>query len=240
MQSSSRRMHSHDVRALAIWPPHMPLPASHRRQFPLDVAPVLASGGLDMSVVVTPAALPASTVTHVVNPLATSADATFEDAYHRRLAYTSAPYHASALHLARAARLLLCMRDAGVSLWRIHRRRTMFFDDEDPDSEPPADGGWEQVLDMDFSVHTNLVASAISDDGRWIAVSDWYESKLFRIEELVSLPIDIILFVVLPVIMIGKRHSEAQTNTRFHIDSASSVARLTNRRVMLHIFARQQ
>ena len=131
-------MHSHDVRALAIWPPHTPLPASHRRQFPLDVAPVLASGGLDMSVVVTPAALPASTVTHVVNPLATSADATFEDAYHRRLAYTSAPYHASALHLARTARLLLCMRDAGVSLWRIHRRRTMFFDADDPDSEPPA------------------------------------------------------------------------------------------------------
>ncbi|KAF7794114.1 hypothetical protein EIP86_005244 [Pleurotus ostreatoroseus] len=185
VQTSSRRMHSHDVRALAIWPPHTALPPAHRRVLPLDVAPVLASGGLDMSVVLTPAALPASTaVAKVVNPLATSVVSTFEDAYHRRLAYTSAPYHASGLHLARKARLVLCMRDAGVSLWRVHRRRTMFFNTDDPDEEPPADGGWEQVLDMDLSVHTNLVASAISDDGRWIAVSDWYESRLFRIEEL--------------------------------------------------------
>jgi len=46
--------------------------------------------------------------------------------------------------------------------------------------------GFEQVLDMDLNVHTNLVASAISGDGKWIAVSDWYESKLFHLETLVS------------------------------------------------------
>ena len=75
------------------------------------------------------------------------------------------------------------MRDAGVSLWRIRPRRSA---DPIEGEEPAEDGGWEPVLDMDLSVHTNLVASAISDDGRWLAVSDWYESKLFRIETLVS------------------------------------------------------
>ncbi len=27
-------MHSHDIRALAIWPPYTPLPGAHKRQFP--------------------------------------------------------------------------------------------------------------------------------------------------------------------------------------------------------------
>ena len=139
-----------------------------------------------MSIAVTPAALSGSTVTKVINPLSTSNVATFEDSYQRRLAYTSAPYHGSALHLARQARLLLCMRDSGLSVWRIQPRRTVAFDEEDPDRDPPEDGGWVPVLDMDLNVHTNLVASAISDDGRWIAVSDWYESRLFRVESDVS------------------------------------------------------
>src|SRR5882757_5063458 len=69
VQSSSRRMHSHDVRSLVTWPPYTALPSSHKRQFPLNIAPVLASGGLDMCVILTPAAMSVSTtVTKVVNP----------------------------------------------------------------------------------------------------------------------------------------------------------------------------
>ncbi|KAI0690679.1 WD40-repeat-containing domain protein [Cytidiella melzeri] len=194
VQSVSRRLHSHDVRALAVWPPHTPLPTTHCRQFPLDVAPVLASGGLDMSVVVTPAALPSSTITKVVNPLSTSTVATFEDSYHRRLAYNSGSFHASALHVARQARLLLCQRDAGVSVWRISEKgigrksgmeRSRDEEEEEGEEVPfPSVGGWEPVLDMDLSVHTNIVTSGISDDGTWVAVADWYESKLFRLQAL--------------------------------------------------------
>lgn len=192
VQSVGRRLHSHDVRALAIWPPHCPLPPSHRRQFPLDIAPILASGGLDMSVVVTPAALPSSTITKIINPLSTSQAATYEDSYHRRLAYNSGAFNASALHLARQARLLLCQRDAGVSIWRIREKeRGPGEGEEDAESAepPPSIGGWEPVLDMDLTVHTNLIASAISDDGRWVVVSDWYESKLFRLHRLVRNPL---------------------------------------------------
>ncbi|OCH96584.1 YVTN repeat-like/Quino protein amine dehydrogenase [Obba rivulosa] len=178
--SSSRRMHSHDVRALAIWPPHTPLPASHKRQFPIDVPPILVSGGLDMSLVLKPVALPTSTVVKIQNPLVTSMSTTFEDSYHRRLTYSSGPYSTSALRLARQARLLLCARDTGLTVWRILRRSSSPGTDEE---EPSADGGYERVLDIDLNVHTNVVTSAISDDGKWIAVSDWYEAKLFRLEE---------------------------------------------------------
>ncbi|KAK0465326.1 WD40-repeat-containing domain protein [Desarmillaria tabescens] len=178
IQSSSRRMHSHDIRALAMWPPYTPLPTSHKRSFPIDVAPVLASGGLDMSVVVTPAALPSSTVKKIINPLATSVEATFGDSYHRRLAYAAGPSNVSSICISRSARLVSCLREAGVSIWRINQRSE---DDIDAGETASGDDAWEKVLEMDLNVHTNLVASAISDDGRWFVVSDLYETKLFSL-----------------------------------------------------------
>jgi U3 small nucleolar RNA-associated protein 4 len=188
IQSVSRRLHSHDVRSLAMWPPYTPLPPSHRRQFPLDIAPVLASGGLDMSVVVAPAALPTNTITKVINPLSTSKVANFEDSYHRRLAYSSGPYNASAVHVAREARLLLCQRDSSASVWRILPKPAppSHTDDGETETPLPTEGGWQPVVDLELMVNTNLVASAISDDGQWVVVSDWYESKLFRLDKQVG------------------------------------------------------
>ncbi|CAA7264711.1 unnamed protein product [Cyclocybe aegerita] len=186
-QTTSRRMHSHDVRALAIWPPYTPLPPAHKRAFPIDVAPVLASGGLDMSVVLTPAALPTSTVVKVMNPLDTSVEATFEDSYHRKLAYVSR----GAVRAAKTARLVSCAREAGLSIWCIRKK---LVEQEEPQpqvspeaidldgvDEQPFAGGWEKVLEMDLNVHSNIVAHEISDDGRWLVVSDLYESKLFSL-----------------------------------------------------------
>lgn len=185
IQTSSRRMHSHDVRALATWPPYTTLPSSHRRQFPIDVAPILASGGLDMSVVVTPAALPMNTVVKIVNPISTSVHSTYEDSYHRRLAYSSGPSSTSAVHVAREARLVCCARDAGLGIWKILRKPTPA--DEEPTAADEVErAGWEKVLDMELNVHTNLLASAISDNGHWLVVSDLYESKLFALHSEVS------------------------------------------------------
>jgi U3 small nucleolar RNA-associated protein 4 len=123
IQAASRRLHSHDVRALAIWPPYAPIPAAHLLnsgvyRFPADIAPILASGGLDMSVTLTPAALPRATSHRLVNPLGTSTSGTFEDAYHRRVAYPTGAAGTSALSLARGARMIACAADARVSVWR--------------------------------------------------------------------------------------------------------------------------
>ncbi|KAG6866810.1 hypothetical protein C0991_008746 [Blastosporella zonata] len=184
VQSCSRRMHSHDVRALATWPPYTVLPSSHKRRFPIDVSPILASGGLDMSVVVTPAALPSTTVVKVINPLLTSAHCTFEDSYHRRLAYSSGASGTSAIQVARKARLVSCIRDSGLSVWRVKARPSSYGDESlEAEAGPvdPESAGWEKVLEMDLNVHTNLIASGISDDGQWLVVSDLYETKLFSI-----------------------------------------------------------
>ncbi|KAJ3919467.1 WD40 repeat-like protein [Lentinula edodes] len=182
MQTSSRRMHAHDVRSLAIWPPYTPLPSSHKRHFPSDIAPVIASGGLDMSVVVTPAALPSSTLlSKVINPLATSVHANFDDSYHRRLAYSSGPSSTSAIHIARQARLVSCMQESRLSIWRILKRPSLSDEDEEEMMEETDSADWEKCVEMELDVHTNLVASAISDDGKWLVVSDLYETKLFRL-----------------------------------------------------------
>ncbi|KAI5898640.1 WD40 repeat-like protein [Schizophyllum commune H4-8] len=178
VQTRARRLHSHDVRALAMWPPHVCLPPALRRPQPSGIAPVLASGGLDMNVVLTPAATASATVTKVVNPLATSVDVTFEEAYQRRLAYPAT----AAVRVAPQARLVACMRDAALTLWRILNKQDVPADELPVPPDSDADN-WEKVLEMDFNVETNLLAHAVSSDGRWLAVSDLYETKLFRLQE---------------------------------------------------------
>lgn len=179
VRTATKRMHSHDVRGLSMWPPYSPLPPSHQRAFRSYIAPLLVSGGLDMCVVVTPAALPRSTTTRVANPLATSVTATFGDAYHRRIAYSSGPHGTVGLHLAKGARLVLSTGDTSLAVWRLPEKSSV-----EVDSEVALDAkthGWCKVLEMTLRVQTNIVASAISDDGRWLAVSDAFETKLFSL-----------------------------------------------------------
>lgn len=183
VQTAAKRMHSHDVRALAVWPPYTAVSPPHRRLTPVDTVPIVVSGGLDMSVAATPAAsAQVTTKAKLVNPLATSVITTFEDAYHRRLAYSAGFNGATAIHVARQARLVLCLRDTSVSLWRIPTH-------EVPDEAVEGEEGertYEEVLEMDLNVRTNIVAGALSGDGKWLAVSDRYEVKLFSLSTTVG------------------------------------------------------
>lgn len=44
----------------------------------------------------------------------------------------------------------------------------------------------QAILEMNFKDDRNLTASALSEDGHWIAVADIEEVKLFRVDENVS------------------------------------------------------
>ncbi|KAG0702695.1 WD40 repeat-like protein [Suillus ampliporus] len=188
IQSGSRRVHSHDVRCLAVWPPYTPILSSYKRKPSANgtyIAPVLASGGLDMSIALTPA-LPASMTSssvapRIVNPLTTRVSTTFEDSYYRRIAYTAS------MCISRRARLVASMHETGVNIWRVLGipDSDVIVDGIDPSTDPETRTAWEKVLEMDLNVRTNLIASALSDDGRWFVVSDLYEAKLF---ELISNP----------------------------------------------------
>lgn len=169
-------MHSHDVRALSSWPPYTPLPSNYKRTFFSEIAPILVSGGLDMSVVLSPAGLSESTLKKPINPLSTSVQSTFGDAYHRRLPYTSG----SAIRISRNRRLVLCLRENGLSVWRILKKPQEETADNAQEYDiEPWKGGWEKVLEMDLTVVSNLIAGDISEDGRWLTVSDMCEVKLF-------------------------------------------------------------
>lgn len=133
-----------------------------------------------MLLVLRPAAPPKNTVVKVINPLDTSLEATFEDSYHRRVGY------ASQVRVAKGARLVSCAREAGLTVWRILKKNGINQDEEVELYDESSTGSWQRVLEMELSVHSNIVAHEISDDGKWLAVSDLYETKLFSLYANVS------------------------------------------------------
>ncbi|ORX40916.1 quinon protein alcohol dehydrogenase-like superfamily [Kockovaella imperatae] len=153
---ANRRIHSHDVRALAMFPPYTPYVSP-------PFCPILASGGWDMSLALTPAGETGR------NPLGKAKGMSrtiFEESFARKLSYMGGGRGTGRISLARAPRLLLARKDRSVGVWKI-------LEDE---------LGWEKLFEMDFRLRTSLIASAISPDGRWVAVSDLYETKLFSLD----------------------------------------------------------
>lgn len=148
-----------------------------------------------MSVVLTPAAIPSSTiVSRVINPLSTSVVATFEDSYHRKMGYSSGFSGTGRIKLARKKRLVLSAQDQSINLWRIFDRNSHHMDVLNPVEGEDGLEGWQKVLEMDLNVQSNIVSCDISDDGTWIATSDWYEVKLFKLTFTVS-------FYVVPLVL---------------------------------------
>jgi len=95
------------------------------------------------------------------------------------------------MKVARQARLITCARDAGLTVWRIQKKPGGAGTEEEPALEGieavSFEGGWEKVLEMEFNVNSNLVAHQISDDGKWLVISDIYETKLFVLDQDVSI-----------------------------------------------------
>ncbi|PWN91543.1 hypothetical protein FA10DRAFT_271280 [Acaromyces ingoldii] len=157
IQTGSRRLHAHDVKALAIDPPFSPLVGGS------DRLPILVSGGVDFHLVLTPAASPSQTY----NPISNSPITSFAETVQRRIAYVPPTSKGGALGGGGAISVCEGKR------WILLRRET---------SDAPTGDQWVKLLEMDLKVKTNLVALAISPDGRFLAVSDLYETKLFSLQ----------------------------------------------------------
>ncbi|KAJ1310177.1 hypothetical protein OPQ81_006921 [Rhizoctonia solani] len=173
VQTTQRRIHSHDVRALAMWPPYSPTSSNEKQAY----APLLISAGLDMSVALVPAAPPqAEHLGTVINPILSSSATTFEDAFPKRLGY---PVNSGNVVLASRARLVVSFSGRTVGIWRLPAQK--------PKPATEWEGGdeaeWEKALEMELRFRTNITTGAISPDGRWLAVADVWEVKLFRVED---------------------------------------------------------
>lgn len=172
--TATKRLHTHDVRALAIFPSYIPLPSTHPLALPPlnpNLAPIIASGGWDMAPSLTPAAQPDLLAQRLRNPLGKEKGGqgnkhiVFEDAFPRRLSMFGGQRGEQRIAVSRGGRLVVGRKDRSVGIWRV-------LEDE---------RGWEKALEMDLRLRTNLISSAVSQDGQWLAVSDLYETKLFRL-----------------------------------------------------------
>jgi len=105
----------------------------------------------------------------IINPLAISRNAAhtrttvFEEGIWQRMPYPVL----DAVWVAKAAGLVFSKGETGVKVWKLR-----------------GEDGVECILDMELSVTTNLRCGSASEDGRWLAVSDAVEVKLFRLGEL--------------------------------------------------------
>jgi U3 small nucleolar RNA-associated protein 4 len=107
--------------------------------------------------------------------------ATFEDSYHRKMGYSTGFSGTGGIKIARKRRLVLSAQDQSINLWRILDRDPHNMDIPNPIEDETHPEGWQKLLEMDLNVQSNVVSCDISDDGKWIAVSDWCEVKLFRL-----------------------------------------------------------
>ncbi|KDE02845.1 hypothetical protein, variant [Microbotryum lychnidis-dioicae p1A1 Lamole] len=204
IQASGRRLHSHDVRAMVISPPYtLALPSPPPTSPRFAQVPILTSGGLDLSLItvcVSPVPVRAfKSARSLTNPISDHRSIEYETTVHRRAAYV--PQRSKPFTVAGQgeARWLICQRDRGVAIWKLDdpklqrgstqgrsgwKARQDHLDgvQEELDDDEEGMTGWAKAAELELKLHTNLIASTISPDGRWLAVSDLYETKLFRLE----------------------------------------------------------
>ncbi|PKI83848.1 U3 small nucleolar RNA-associated protein [Malassezia vespertilionis] len=174
-----RRLHAHDIRALAMDPPYN-IWRAHQAVPPPARLPVLVSAGIDFHIVLTPASPPqpykigrgAGKQTRAAhNPISSSASTSFADTTQRRIPYV--PQSMRTAHSVAAICPQRCWialrRDQSVAIWAL---------------EGSADlkGAWRKVCELSFRMRSNLGAMAASHDGKFLAVSDMYETKLFALD----------------------------------------------------------
>ncbi|GAA5983875.1 hypothetical protein JCM11641_006404 [Rhodosporidiobolus odoratus] len=122
----------------------------------------------------------------------------------------SRPFSVAAGNGGDSPRLLVCKRDRGVGIWKLEdpkkggsavagggnaaplgkvrwgRKKFGAEMEEEGEQDEEEDEvgttGYEKVAELELKVQTNLTSSAVSHDGRWLAVSDLYETKLFRLQ----------------------------------------------------------
>lgn len=205
--TSTRRMHSHDVKALTIEPSQDLLEYARRNGKPSvpNRVPILLSGGIDMTLVMCTAAPPglnlenlaaASTSRSTIhrNPISSSGILTFADTFQRRLAYVPSSTRGGArVTLCAAKRWLFLRRDTGISIWSVDQAISKVTERQEPLSAslyaqqpaPPInEPQYTKILDMALQCHTSLISSAISHDGTWLAISDLYTTKIYKLEVL--------------------------------------------------------
>lgn len=221
---ASRRLHAHDIRALALDPAYSALDAAQaigegRRLVPSRL-PVLLSGGVDFNLVLTPAAPPSaivkaqksSTIASIpsarakaeratlnkveqqhasINPISSNPLTTFADTTQRRVPFVPTTSRSGLLGGGSVAALcagkgwIVLRREQSVGIWDLGSASelvSLAHASQAGESLEQRSPSWAKLLEIEVKVDSNLVCVAISGDGRYLALSDLYETKLFQLK----------------------------------------------------------
>jgi hypothetical protein len=130
--------------------------------------PLLLSGGLDMSLQLTPcaknfeASYEGSSVR--LGPLSNSADCSFASGAGRALSYVNQIPSARLLSYAHDRELVMLRRPDGCSIWRFNEQRH------------------SRVLNLKVKGLTTTTVGSISPDGQWLVLGDLWRLKLWRLQ----------------------------------------------------------
>lgn len=167
IQSSGRRLHSHDVRSMVISPIfNIPLPTGYAptvNKKAKEIVPILTSGGLDLSLITvccstssnttilnTPSKSGTQESISIKNPVSETLSVNFESTTHRRASYIpqrSKPFFTTSSSSnssnSNTSRLLLCRRDRGIGIWKLSDPKSKFGSAAGLSGEGrERDGGW--------------------------------------------------------------------------------------------------
>lgn len=204
--TGKRRLHAHDIRAVAIDPPYDP--RGHLRD---GVLPVLVSGGTDLNVVMTPASPPSRiaglTLSHAskkrllkngnkiqqqvlgldtINPISTTPVTTFADTVQRRMSFVPTSGKGSLMgggcvaSICPARRWIILRREKSVAIWKLPDAS---FAEQHGNDDAGDETSWCKVLELQVKMQSNLVSVDVSPHGRYLVVADLYETKLFELQD---------------------------------------------------------
>jgi U3 small nucleolar RNA-associated protein 4 len=180
IHTHSRRLHAHDVRAITISPSYsslFPSKFQYSHNIETNRVPIVISGGYDFSLVYTPAAT-TSTAPNLPNPVSESQGITFTTSNQKKASYI--PQRVSSLvSLAHDAGIMAERTLQGINLWALRAVTGV-------QKAPPKGQEYQKLSEMQLNTQTNLISSAISDDGKWLAASDSYEVRLWHLKANVS------------------------------------------------------
>ncbi|PWN28478.1 hypothetical protein BDZ90DRAFT_278841 [Jaminaea rosea] len=206
---ATRRLHAHDVKALVIDPAPSVRTAANKGSASA-VTPILVSASADYNVVLTPASPPSQMsvkkggnkarqleAAGAVNPVSSNPITTFASTTQRRVPYVPSSSSGSSLAGSGAGSVTLCASKG----WAVSRSASTIEVWEmrppaspevgigsltlQPQSLPADQPPYIRLLQMEMTKRRSaLIAHAISPSGRWLAVSDLRETKLYSLKSL--------------------------------------------------------
>ncbi|EPQ32423.1 uncharacterized protein PFL1_00619 [Pseudozyma flocculosa PF-1] len=129
----------------------------------------------------------------LINPISSNAVTTFADSTQRRIPFVPSTARSgsvgggSVATVCRGKGWIVLRREHSIGIWDLgikdENHGGLNELGEEASAVPPQ---WTKLLEMELKVNSNLCSVAVSPNGKFLAASDMYETKLFALRERIS------------------------------------------------------